>query len=65
VNGFLALGFHAIGDVTMGLGSSAGDGVPVVLPSGGSFRLRVVTAPRRKLRVATAARRLLRVARTS
>jgi hypothetical protein len=60
---FLGLGFHFIGDVTVGLGASPSGGGTIVLPSGGPFRLRVVTAPSRRLRVVTAPSRRLRITR--
>ncbi len=63
IGGFLALGFHHVGDgiVSVGLGTAAEGGEAIALPTGHPFRLRAVTAPYRYLRVVTAPYRYLRV----
>lgn len=67
IGGFLALGFHGVGDaiVSAGLGASFTGGGALPMPTGAPFRLRAVTPARRLLRHITPARRLLRVKRSS
>jgi hypothetical protein len=67
IGGFLALGFHGVGDgvVSVGLGAASEEGEALPTPSGAPFKLRVVTAASRSLRVVTAARRLLVIKRSA
>lgn len=65
IGGFLALGRIALGDafVVGGLGAPLEGGSPAAAPTGGPFRLRIVTSPRRALRLVTSPRRRLLVKR--